>query len=175
MKFNKNILYVLIPLLAFTIIFLIFISYKFNISITGSSTELSSVAESKISGVFVYEYKSPDSFIQLPENQKLKIKESWVEHDWVYNYWSKPKIVDEGVYGLNIVFHESTVLNFTYSYQWKRGRRYFDVNTNESVSNKKLSIWSKDYFNDDTLKVFITQHLVNEIYDTVSSFILLKK
>lgn len=167
-------------ILAFLVLCLFLLSiFKFNISIVGSRDELRSVKESKEYGVFVSEYYSPEGYILYPDNQRLYIKESWIEHDWVYNNWSKPTIVGKGVYGLCLVFNEEMddYFRFRMSFQWKRGKRgYAKENELTDKTWNQVSIWSKGYTNDDTLNVYVAKYYYEtQTYDTLTSFILVKK
>lgn len=173
------IIFVLFIILLLTSIILIFV-FHLNPQGSGSNDELRSVKESKEYGVFISEYYSPEGYISLPDNDKLYIMESWVEHDWIYNNWSKPTIVGKGVYGLYVVFKEPIILNAENqenSYQWKNGVRYFDGKDSDYRGKlNQFSIWSNDFKIEDTLKIYVSKyHSEEKRYDTLTSFILVKK
>jgi len=176
----KKILIIMLTILT-VIAIAIFILYifKFNISRAGSRDELRSVKESKEFGVFVAEYYSPEGFILYPDNQKLYIKESWVDNDWVYNNWSKPEI-NKGVYGLYVSFKEpinSSIANQNYSYQWRNGKCLCNIGAIDYRGPlHQFSIWSDIYKKEDTLKVYVAKYYSeSQTYDTLTSFILVKK
>jgi len=180
----KKLLIIMISILTFIVvgIFLLYI-FNFNISRAGMSDKLRSVKESKEYDVFVSEYYSSEGYILYPDNQKLYIKESWIEHSWVYDYWlnADSNCRDcKGIHGLNIVFEDPIELNIenqNYYYQWKGGESGFDGKSSDSRGPLyQISIGSNDYKNDDTLKVYITKYYPEtKKDDTVSSFILIKK
>lgn len=178
----KNLIFVTI-LVIFLIILIVLYFSRFNVSLAGSSDNLRSVKESKEFGVFVAEYYCPEGFIRFPDNQKIFIKESWIEHSWAYDNWSKADINCKdcrGIHCLYIVFKDpidTIFANQKYSFLWGNGSRTFTgEHEDERGLLNQVTIADREYKNDDKLNVFVTiYHRETHSFDTVSSFILRKK
>jgi|GEM_PF-5013635 len=60
----------------------------FNIVADGQAGKSKSIGESKLRGVFIAEYYSPQEVQVINGNIKVHVKEAWLERKWYYKLFS---------------------------------------------------------------------------------------